>query len=285
MSLSALEISLLEEAREGRNPTVYARVGMGYYDKADSSFREQLPKMPVENVHLTYIFSELLSLINMAIPQCMPHYPENPRENVREHMAQFMDLISGSTSLFLANQHTIQTGPVSAPINQVLSSVFKTWSSRMNEDFEGIFSRLVNIVKCMQETASTEMPMYPRVVEMLRLCYIEQSKPDSKAFCLAFPSLAGPDFISAYRDSKPLALYITLHWAALLHSLDVKYWWAKGVGKSLGEELSEILLQKELRSEVNQQWQDGLIWARKQIGLSTRNYSPLETFLEGWEDN
>jgi hypothetical protein len=284
MCLSALEISLSEDAIEGRDPAVYARVGIEYYDKAVSSFPEQLPKLPPEYVHLTYIFSELLSIINMAIPQCMPHIPGNPKESVREHVAQFMDLISGSTSLFLANQHTIQTGPVSAPVNQTLCSVFESWSSRLDQDFEGIFSRLMNIVENIQETPPTDMSMYLRSIEMLRLCYIEQSKPDSKGFCLAFPSLAGPDFISAYRDSEPLALYITLYWAVLLHGLEVKYWWARGVGKSLGEELSEFLSQNEAPSEVNQQWQEGLIWARKQMGLSTRLDSPLDSFLEGWED-
>jgi hypothetical protein len=48
-------------------------------------------------------------------------------------------------------------------------------------------------------------------------------------------------FISAYQNSEPLAMYIVLQWAVLLHGLDAEYWWARGVGKSLGEELSDML--------------------------------------------
>lgn len=301
MSISALEIALSDDAREGRDSVVYARVGIEYYDKAILSFRAQLPKLPPENAHLTFIFSSILNLINMAIPQCMPVLSGDSKESVQEHMGQFMDLMSGSSSLFLANQENIQTGPIAVPVNGAIASALDSLSTCMTSDVEGVFTRLGIILnfcdpesfgtmegtkgsKMMDATKLLDLPVYQRAIKMLRLCYAEEAKPGNIGFCMGFSSLAGPAFTSAFRNSEPLALYIALHWAVLLHGLEAEYWWGKGVGRSLAKELFKKLSVVEVHPAVQQHWKLGLAYAREQIGLPTRNDSPLEEFLKGWED-
>lgn len=134
VSLSALEIALSEEAREGRDSAVYARVGIEYYDRAVSTFRQQLPKLPPEQAQLTFIFSSILNLINMAILQCMPIVSGDTKESVKDHMGQFIDLISGSSSLFLANRENVQSGPVWVPVNGALASAVDSLSTCMKSN-------------------------------------------------------------------------------------------------------------------------------------------------------
>ena len=270
LSLSALEISLSDLAREDRNRDVYARVGLEYYDKAVSSFREQLPQLATEDAHLAYLFSTLISIINMAIPQCVPDHPENQKEGIKEHLGQFMVLISGSSNIFVANEETIRSGPVSIPVNATISSVLNSLSGRLTEDFERAFSRLAAILEfsipsTADNTAQTHLQMYQKVIKILRLCFIEESKPDNLGFCLGFPSMAGTAFITAYNNSEPLALYIALYWAVLLHGLEKEFWWAKGIGRRLSQELSENLLRVGSQTIVEDQWQQGILWVSKLI--------------------
>lgn len=113
---------------------------------------------------------------------------------------------------------------------------------------------------------------------MLPLCSAEEAKSGNKGFSIAFPSLTGPVFISAFRNSEPLTLYIALHWAVLLHGLEAEYWWGKGVGKRLAEELSEMLVKMEVHAAIQQHWQAGIAygWACRVLGDHTTGH-------HGWQ--
>jgi hypothetical protein len=297
-SLAALEISLSESAMEDRNRDTDAQAGLKYYNKAVSSFREWLPQLPTGDAHLAYLFSTLISIINIAISQCMPKCSQNENEAAKEHFGQFMVLISASSNIFAANEETIRSGPVSTPVNAAISSVLESVSGSLSEDYESAFSRLEAIVDgfsphsdnagVISEISQSNRQMYHKVIKILRLCFVEESKTDNLGFCLVFPSMAGPMFVMAYNDSDALALYIALYWALLLHGLNTEYWWAKGIGRRLGQELSDILLRVDVHNGVKDIWQQGIAWVRMlmalHLGLSSiwlcfRNSSQTQTLV------
>lgn len=293
MSLSALEICLAEQGSHGYQKPCYARMGIEYYDKAISHFRQQAPLLSQDQAHLPFIFSSILNIITMAIPQCTPILPGHPKESVKDHITQFMDLVNGSSTLFLANRESVLSGPVSTPVNTAIHSAVDSLTSRMQQDPEGIFTRLTAIVKCSalesphvaEGTKILDLPVYNRAIKMLRLCYAEEVKPGNNGFCIAFSSLAGPAFIAAFREGEPLALFVALHWAVLLHGLDTGFWWARGVGRGLGEELVGRLAGVEGPFGAEREWVEGLAWAAGKIGLAGRGHSSIEAFLDGWEDS
>lgn len=138
----------------------------------------------------------------------------------------FMDLMSDSSSLFPAKSEIIQSGPVSTPVRGAIASALDSLSICMELDFECIFTKLEIILTCCDTGSSGWMEkmrmlyVYQRAIKMLRLCYADEAKPGNKGFSIAFSSLTGLVFISAFPISEPLALYIALQWVVLLHGLE-----------------------------------------------------------------
>ncbi|KAK7409346.1 hypothetical protein QQX98_008470 [Neonectria punicea] len=281
-SLSAFEIALCGGSVLEKDPKVYVKLALEYYQKASKSFREDLGSITPENLKAMYVFSSIAVLINMAIPQCEDMTGGGEPQSILARMIALFDLLIKSCSIVLENIDALMNDPEAAvPMNAGLEAINKAPSHPLPSDVEAALARCHAVIDKgvdvaeeqhanAREEALLRVQSCRMTVSALRVCFVEDSKEMIKGLCIAFPSLAGPGFAAELKRSEPVAMFLMMHWGVLLHHLGKTMWWAKTIGRRMVLEISEILLQLTgtQLSEAHE-WRDGIIWAREAAELSS----------------
>lgn len=71
--------------------------------------------------------------------------------------------------------------------------------------------------------------------------------------------------MAGVKDSEPVALFMLLYWAVLIHKLGDSTWWAGSVGRKLVQEISDILTRSYSQLAPTADWGDGTAWASEQV--------------------
>ena len=281
LSVTALESAMCDEAESSE----YIFAALEYYDEASKLFRAELANPTPDNLHLLYTFSFIAAAINMALPQCLRADDGAQSETVLERMAVLFELLIGCGSLVTSNWSWMMDSPLSASIQCALLVHADRSSDPLDSTTKDALARLAfavdNGALPMSEDAIMpgDVPMVPNpmtagrltsyqnAVLKLRECFVEDARGVLKAFCISFPISAGPDFTAAFSNSDPAALFILMHWGVLVHRLSGILWWARSVGRDLVLETSENLLLSQPQLAMLREWQDGIMWARRQVGL------------------
>jgi hypothetical protein len=256
LAVSALEIAMCDEAA---SPAPYICAALEYYDKASSSFRAQLSNVTPENHHCMYIFSAMATAINMAIPLCM-----RDGDSTLQRMVVLFELLIGASFLAVRNFDWLMESPLSGSIVTAISLLKTSSDYPLDGAVTEAFVRLDSVVD--SESGGSRDGTYTKVVAKLHYCFVEDAKDSIKDFCIVFPVLADQEFTVAFRNLEPVPLFILMHWAVLLHKQCNQRWCAASVGRNLVLEISDTLLQLQSKLSMMPEWQDGISWAREQIG-------------------
>lgn len=281
LSVTALEAAMCEEPES----TEYILAALEYYDEASRLFRAELANPTPDNLHLLYTFSFLAAAINMALPQCLRADDGAHGETVLQRMTVLFELLIGCGSLVTSNWAWMMDSPLSVSIQSAmllrgdssidsLDSTAKDALARLEFVVESsalLVSESTNRIEDLNTvpnlTFAGQLSSSQKAVRKLWECFTEDAKGVMKAFCISFPITAGRDFTVAFSNSNPVALFILMHWGVLVHRLNDSLWWARSVGRDLVLEISENLLLSQTPLAMMREWQDGITWARRQVGL------------------
>ncbi|CAM1506081.1 Fc.00g057220.m01.CDS01 [Cosmosporella sp. VM-42] len=282
-SLSALEIAICDEPVIESDPAIYVKVALEYYDQASRSYRAELRNITPENVHCLWVFSSIALAVNMAIIQCEHLMGDYEPQNILARTTALLELLRGSSSIALSHLDILMKGEAGPSIQQVVESIQTPPSTPLPDTIVEVLERLdvvvekavhvsgVNHMLVAPEAALNRAKSYEAPVEALRICLVEDFKDKVKGVCISFPSLAGPDFAIALKKAEPVALFLLMHWGVLLDRLGKLAWWAKSIGKAMVSELSENLSRQSSNPDLamipTDEWQDGIAWARREVGL------------------
>jgi hypothetical protein len=136
----------------------------------------------------------------------------------------------------------------------------------LSDNILSAFDRLGAVVDTLEGDIEA-CKAYRKAVSMLHFCFVEAAKGLIQCFFVAFPVMAGQEFNVALKNEEPVALFILMHFGVLLDNEGNDRWWAKGVGRSLVVEVSDVLLQLQTPFSGMSAWEDGIAWARQQVGL------------------
>jgi hypothetical protein len=280
LALSALHLARSAPEAEAR---MYVNAALEYYGLASGPFRAQLGTITAENHHLVFIFSVLVVMINLAMPQSIVT-DDDQRTAIRRTVVTF-DLLNSALFVAMTGWQWLLDSPV--PLRQALelgraSLDILTDDTRaafarlnkMNDDIHGLgggggsgSSLLGGLPEELAGEPAASHQSYAKVIKILEYCYAEDARAVMEGYCIAFPGAAGQSFSSALSRSEHLAMLVLMHWAVLLDRLDQKFWWAQGMGTRLVVELSNILHTSDHGSMP--EWMPSITWVQQQMAIHT----------------
>lgn len=257
LGLSALEAAS-EESLVDAASKVYFPAALEYYEKASESFRTELYNIMPENHHSVYVFAIVVTITNMAIPQ-FTRASASDQQPLHGRMAVLFEFFIGASSIALTNWGRLMNSPVKASVLAAVS-LLQTQRDSLDASIKSALERLTRVVDAAvpklndndegQDAALALHESYRKATSLLQICFVEDAKDSVKGFCISFPMFAGHDFALAFRDLKPIANCIVMHWGVLLDRLSNLAWWAKSVGCNLVQEISNSLLQSRPNSSL-----------------------------------
>jgi hypothetical protein len=278
-ALSLLEAVLRGDSiRSDASQARYVRMAMEYYDSSSAAFRAQLLSVRPDNIHILYTYSCMAVMVNMALFRCRYNDRDDipQSRSMLQHMTDILELFMGCS--WLADEHVgwLLESPMGPLVTRVDQHSMPAVSKPIKGPVDVALTRLMCAVNNSALTAketdevptSTRLGSYQRAVTHLRACYAVSMNSEVKGVCGEFPSLAGREFTQGVKDSDPVALFILLHWAVLLQSIDTRAWWAGSFGSILVHEISSVLLHTHPQLAATLEWQEGIAWARDEVGIS-----------------
>lgn len=280
-ALSALEIALCGGAVMEDDPAAYIQLALEYYDKASRSFRAQLERVTSENAQSMFMFSFLAVSINTALAQCKHVVSGDEPQSVRERMVALWELLIGNSTIARAHYEALISGAVLSKSTEALlqrTAELDESSISLTETQQVALLRLSAVAEKGGQSldasheartdAGERLRAYRAGVAAVKTCMEWDSKDVMKGAEVAFPALAGQDFGTAFKRSDPVAMFIIMHWGALLHRLGKIAWWLGSFGSKMVEEISEGCLGGDGDLFLMPEWREGIVWARDEAELS-----------------
>jgi hypothetical protein len=275
LALCATDLAIHGEQKplQTYDTMVYVETALSYYDLASQTLRTQLGKVDPESLTWVYMASVSLTMIQMALPQCLQLQSDEPQPSMIERMGVIIELFMGNGKVALLDFLSLFDGPgavmvqkasrlVNGPPPIDVDPALKAASENMRS--------VVNSVSTPDSEISTPAyhTAYARVTKLLELSLNEESRGELKGMCVAVPMYCGRDFYTAVNEAQPTALFLLMVFGALMErGTRDGFWWANGIGLGLVQEASEILAKTQPQLIQMSEWRDGIAWARAEVGL------------------
>lgn len=281
--MSSLDMVIGGALVDDTQSAMYFQAALEYYDKASEAFRQQLSNITPTNFHSMYIFAFLAAAMYMARPLCPLEQRDQQPEGVIGRAAIVMKLLMACSGL--AEQYSgliLDSDSVSGPsLTTTISAMGDVCRSQefLGTNIETALARLALLVETDAYlnvgtdpfgASSARNTLYQNAVKWLRISFGMEAKYSDTVmgFCLAWPALAGKEFVEAFSKADVMAMLVVMHWAVLLHRLGSIAWWAASMGKDLVREISRIVLQAEAQVVVAPEIYHSIEWAREQVGMT-----------------
>ncbi|KAF2756022.1 hypothetical protein EJ05DRAFT_487834 [Pseudovirgaria hyperparasitica] len=308
LAISALEKAYLTSTNNDINNTssntattaTYLRAAMEYYDTASASFRGQIGAITEHSAHVFYMFSMLVGMINLAIPQFRNKNNNNPAidddvtewcssgsSSVLGHIGTLFALYVHGAAMAVGHWDWLMTSPLAPSLVSAMELIRMAPRGDLDADTQLAMARVAEVVALATTptpiptttttdtgtTTATIPPQpqppqdltYPLALSSLNLCFVETAKDAIKFFCISFPFAAGRAYTRALARREPLALFLLMHWAVLLDRMGREAWWARAVGRRLVVEIAGVL-EREGGFEGCEAWWEGIEWCRGRVG-------------------
>ncbi|KAI1074770.1 hypothetical protein F5B20DRAFT_573884 [Whalleya microplaca] len=285
-AMSAVQIA--SHVEEEAKAKTYVNAAIQFFNRGSNSFRTQLSNLNAENCHIVYMFSAITVSVNIAI-----HHLTHMDGSMLTLMRIAFDLLNGSSSIALASAEWIYDSP--APVRLLVGRVGASKNfidpdtrealsrlSRFNDQKYKPCDEIVNDTEEEEPSririggydTSSEYDLYRKAIASLQLCFAEEGRGLLKNFSSAFPSLAGPAFSTAFRESRPFALLIVMHWAVMVSKFDSVFAWWSAIGPNTAMEILDLL--QKVHPTLVLEWEDSISWVLENIGLPPLRQRLLE---------
>ncbi|RYP15888.1 hypothetical protein DL765_005422 [Monosporascus sp. GIB2] len=289
-------VAALDIARSSEEPdaTKYEHIALEYYNRGSAAFRALLADIPPDTYHLMFIFATAAAVMVLGLPQGTGDSEDEMTALGR--IITLADLFSGTLLIVHAGWDKLIDAPYpfrealsvkvsspealdpNCPVERdglpyrlasldLLDDEIKTALARLdsvNDELHGPRQAVGEGEHAAEGDARSVHEMYRLAIFWLKENFAERAV---KGYFLSFFSLAGQDFAAAMKNAEPVALFILLHWAVELDAAGRDQWWAKGLGRQLVIEVSDILQSSQL--VLIPDGRDGIAWVRQRVGLPT----------------
>ncbi|KAE9961283.1 hypothetical protein EG328_004094 [Venturia inaequalis] len=283
-AMSSLDLIIGGSVVDETQTQMYFQAALEYYDKASESFRQQLSNITPTNFHSMYMFAFMAAAMYMARPLCPLEQRNRQPEGVIGRAAVVMKLLMACSGL--ADQNVGQlldvNGVSGSSVTTTITAIGNVVRSPqyLGSSTEEALARLRNLIEADAflnlgrgafATPSSLTASYQNAVRWLRVSFGMEAKYNETVmgFCLAWPALAGTDFVEAFSKADVMAMLIVMHWAVLLDRLGSLVWWAASMGRDLVREISKAVLQSKAQVAVGPEIHQSIEWARQQVGLTS----------------
>ncbi|RYP53580.1 hypothetical protein DL768_001444 [Monosporascus sp. mg162] len=289
-------VAALDIARSSEEPdaTKYEHIALEYYNRGSATFRALLADIPPDTYHLMFIFATAAAVMVLGLPQGTGDSEDEMSAVGR--IITLADLFSGALLIVYAGWDKLVDAPY--PFREALSAKVDSLEilarncpvepdelpyrlaslDLLDDEIKMALARLDSVnnelhgsAQVAEEGHDTAEGVARSVHEIYRLAifWLKENFAERavKGYFLSFFSLAGQDFTAAMKKAEPVALFILLHWAVALDAAGRDQWWAKGVGRQLVVETSDILQSSQLA--LMPDGRDGIAWVRQRVGLPT----------------
>lgn len=264
-----LAVATSSGAETARTPgildsTTYLCAAFEYYGKASIGYRNELRQLSRENYQAVWVFSTVVSVFHLALPYEGPS-ASGTDGSMLNRMVTIFEAANGSSWVTKVSYDWLVEGLALA---KEMQSVEEASPDILDMDTKLAMGRLrllEEVTRTSRGTSSSRNISYEAAIALLERSFAEDVKGLIPGFCFAWPGEVGLDFISAMKKSEPVALFLLMHWAVLLHRIPQEAWWVRSVGRNLAEELSDVLSHSEYSAMP--EWAAGISWVRRQVDL------------------
>lgn len=269
-AMSALEIGAFSEHSDSQD---YIDAALEYQNRASAKLREALSNadfetMPQDRHQALWALSSILMVLALAMPPYAVQ-PLSGKYSMLDHILTYLELLKGFAVIAMAKGNRLKDDPMlnkykewdeleSLPVGPEIQTAFDRLKALNEETYgEGRVSGLCSELVAMANHAACR-----RAIFFLEQCQAKCSESHTRAYGLAWPIMAGEDFIAAMKAKEPLALLILMHWGVFIEKQSYGIWYVERVGKHLVEDLSnEISLLDNVKAR------DAISWVRQQVEL------------------
>ncbi|OAX85393.1 hypothetical protein ACJ72_00242 [Emergomyces africanus] len=287
----------------------YKSAALEYANRANLAFREALgtadPNMHPKKLSALLFFASFAAVLNLTFPS--PKYHASALETLVTSMALYVgSSYTGNKNLDWLNQASCSLPRV---VKQFLPPLPPELMHKLDIDTQLAISRLISLneqvrvsVRLPEESLgelitdvhdsnsqvnnndnnnnkkkknhmlfACEIPAYKLTVEQIKYTFMNDATDTPfKAMSFTILALGGRELTAAVKEREPLALFIMLFWAVLIHRSHKRtnvMWWVGDIGKNVVDEVSEVLVTSPFVRL------DGvgetIKWARREVGLDS----------------
>lgn len=262
--MASLEIAAVGDQS---NHADYVSAALEYYDSALSSFRSELANITPEKQQAVLAFS----MINMVLSLALPRFTKSRDEphSMMENMVAHFELMQGVGALAQQHWHDLREAPILRNIKlfdelpmEPLEPSLESAIARLNVLNDGKHNPLLDQSRVAKLQTITYHAACRKAILHLEEFFSRCEQPLHRGYTLAWLNLTGRDYLTAVENADPVALLALMYWGVLAERCSDGIWWARSIGESLVDEISEALSAESdpvLRASVS--------WAREQVGL------------------
>lgn len=266
LATAASDLACQSRRTDEQRGCLYHRAAFQYWQRAIEGFRLQLKgRIVEEKVSLIYHFAVIEAICTFSMPRGSSTF----------------DRLNALFAMIVNTYAFVATNTPYLPIciQQVIEDFNPKTVHAVEHETKDMLDRLTSIsclvnVKTMDQGSESEtalacdVEMYHVAIAHVKHCFADDTVGNARASFYSIVTALSPEFFQALKDLEPMALFILLFYGVLLHRLskDETMWWAVSAGRSLVEEVLEML-----RGSPLMKIPDVLAvisWARREAGIS-----------------
>lgn len=263
LALAALHLAHERRGEKGR----YNSAALRHYNLAIPSFRAVLEQVTPENCHALFSLSTILIVMTLAFAQT--HSQPEEQDPVAD-ILQIFTLLQGTQAVIQSAMRSIALGPMGPLVRRGLvarnhAPSMSIWNDP-TQPFEQALDRLdACAVRTVENVGSREM--YSLAVEKLRASFGRvRCYPGDRAAAVAWLLFMESSYVSAVRNSEPMALVIFAHYGVILHTLR---------GNWFVQDLASRLIDV-IHSHLEDDWRPLVHWPMQKVGLMGEGLTSFE---------
>ncbi|EFQ99480.1 hypothetical protein MGYG_02491 [Nannizzia gypsea CBS 118893] len=253
LGLAALHIA--SGAKHPSEVVSYFDAAIRYHTLASSPFREALNNITPANCEAVFAFAVITTVFTFSSTQIAPGRRESG--TVLEDVIAIFELLQGVKGIFSVSHGWLEISWFSSSIRIESEDV----PVNNEPGTEMAFRRLMAFTDETMASASTEdYNVIKRLVQKLELCFSIFRDKQDQSLVLSWLSMLDKNTVCEARRGNPLVLLLFMHWAVLMHLMEPRTWWAKGLGAGL---LAELLTRFPSDPRLDEMTR----WPREKVNL------------------
>lgn len=255
----------------------YARAALEYYDHGLAAFtRARTGSISEDNALALFVFGTMKLILDFLVPQFRDDGDGRAYGPARRAAMMIFDSLPALSVLTQACWQWLEQSPVQLYAFLEQNVPYEL----LNENVKQAIRRLLSVNERYhtrsRPTGGIESPddssgpdpdhdSYQSAILHLEGIFARELDATLRATLISWMALVDERFVGNFKQSKPVALLIMMHWAVLVNNLGKEAWWAGQAGRNLVAELSVELQRSQLARMP--EWQESIAWTRRQVSL------------------
>ncbi|KAF7585932.1 hypothetical protein BBP40_009852 [Aspergillus hancockii] len=251
LALAALHIAATSDPARALS---YLNTALRYNNMAFPPFRHALDFLTPLNCDAVFAHSAIITVIGIALPRLSAQH-RGECFSMIENMITVFELLQGSTKISRISRPWLKAG---------MFSKYDFWqmgNGELDPEMALAIEKLSRLNNYITKADGEQLSANREAIQLLRSCFAKFTRLPHPVAILAWLVYVKKEFIEGLRMRQPFPLLILMYWGVLLNELGNRFWWARGCGKDL---VNELLIELESGDSV---WEQALQWPRVTVGV------------------